>query len=71
MSEQEIRELILLAHMHKAILDQAGWSPEDQTLRFVELALAAALALAGANRRIVELEAARDTVPTPFPVASA
>lgn len=51
MSEQEIRELILLAHMHKAILDQEGFTPNDQTYRFVELARKAALALADAQRR--------------------
>lgn len=51
MSEQEIKELIILAHMHKAILEQEGLTSDGQTYRFVELARKAALALADAQRR--------------------
>lgn len=60
MNEQEIKELIILAHMHKGIGEKEGWLPGDQTLRFAELARKAALALSEAQRRIVELEAAQD-----------
>ena len=56
MTEQEINELIVLAHMHKAMGDQEGWTPEDQSYRFIELARKATLALSVAQQRIAELE---------------